>query len=141
LAVALTCTALFAAAPAAAAPAFENYPAAERFRGKPKPANLSTDAAAQSLRDPWRDVLRREASAGPNFAGAYRLVEIGCGTGCQAVFVISAATGRIYRLKDGATYGVSFRAESRLIVVEADPIHKLPARYFVFEQGRFREVR
>lgn len=134
--------ALLAVAPAHAAPAFDDYPALEQFRSKPRAVDFSGDATARTALGPRaRQLIRQEAAKGPNFAGAYRLVELGCGTGCQAIFVISLATGRVFQLREGATYGVDMRVGSRLIVISADPVNKIPAKYFVFERGQFRAVR
>jgi hypothetical protein len=38
---------------------------------------------------------------GPNFAGAYSLVQIGCGTGCSRAYIADNRTGRVFKLPRG----------------------------------------
>lgn len=44
----------------------------------------------------YKTRISNEMRTGPNFAGRYAMVEIGCGTGCRFVFVGDVATGRVY---------------------------------------------
>ena len=125
--------------PAAAhsAAVFAAFPAKDRFRGKPRRPNFQGVFVPRV----YKRAIIRAARRGPNFAGAYTVATFGCGTGCQAVLVISAKTGRIYKAPEAATHGVTFRRNSRFLVFNADPVHRFRARFFVFERGRFREIR
>jgi hypothetical protein len=50
---------------------------------------------------PFRTMIREAMAAGPDFAGRYRIVEIGCGAGCRFVAVGDVATGRMFRFPYG----------------------------------------
>jgi hypothetical protein len=41
-------------------------------------------------------MIRREAPKGVNFAGHYRIIELGCGPGCERVAVIDVESGKVY---------------------------------------------
>lgn len=43
----------------------------------------------------YRTLLSQGAAQGPNFAGQFALVQIGCGAGCNATYQINLATGGI----------------------------------------------
>lgn len=49
----------------------------------------------------FRTRIANEMSTGPNFAGHYALVEMGCGTGCRFVVIGDVATGRVGRFPYG----------------------------------------
>lgn len=131
-----------AAAPVAAqgAPRFDAYPAARAYAGPARPVDFGSHKAARALRPDLRAVIRDEVAKGPNFAGRFRLVTVGCGTACQAVFAIDLRTGRMYATPKPATAGVAFRRGSRLVRLNADPAHDMAALYYVFRDGRFRPV-
>jgi hypothetical protein len=44
----------------------------------------------------YRTRITNEMRTGPNFAGHYAIVEIGCGTGCRFAFVGDVATGQVF---------------------------------------------
>ncbi len=117
-------------------PAFKDHPTTEVFKGKPAIPIFEDD----KIPPMYRPLVRYAARRGPNFAGAYTLVTFGCGTGCQVVLVIDARNGKIYGAPEAATYGTSFRRNSRLLVLKADPIHKIKAKHYVFTKGKFRKL-
>ncbi len=134
-------TRLLAACWRKGAPRFAAYPAGPAYRGRPKPLKINSNVSAKSLPRFRQDALREEAKKPANFAGAFRLVEIGCGTACQEIFVISLRTGRIYSGPKAATAGVTFRRSSRLIRFNADRTYKTKATYFIFtRRGRFKKL-
>jgi hypothetical protein len=116
------------------------YPASQSYVGRPKPVKFSSHRISEALTPEYKAIVRDEVSKGPNFAGAYTLVTVGCGTACETVLVIRAFDGRIFALPEAATYGVRFRAHSRLIVLRYDPAHKIATQHFVFDNGTFRRV-
>jgi len=118
-------------------PPFEAYLATETFRGTPVPPKLDR----LTIRPAYRPIIHQEAKDGPNFAGAYTVVTYGCGTGCQVVLVINARTGKVHTAPAAASYGVSYRRKSRLLVFNADPVNRIKAQYFVFHRGKFRQIR
>jgi len=72
--------------------AYDQYTVKEVFAGKPATPNLSTHKEASR----YRTVLRNQSKRGPNFAGHYTIVTIGCGTSCAGIAVIDAQTGYVY---------------------------------------------
>jgi hypothetical protein len=78
----------------AAAPAFEDYPVATRWRGKP--ATVKFDGKGLPDSDARaREIVELAAEDGPNFAGRFTLARWGCATGCFRMVVIDAPTGRV----------------------------------------------
>lgn len=49
----------------------------------------------------YRTRIRNEMSTGPNFAGHFAVVEIGCGTSCRFAFISNVATGQVYSFPYG----------------------------------------
>lgn len=133
-------------------PELSDYPAGERFTGRPAPVKLNSAPDARM----FRTVLRRQAAEGPNFAGHYRLAEWGCGSGCLSIAVVDSSTGNVvfpdnvspiafmhyYKDESMDRYGIVYNVKSRLLIVcgmscEHDQDGDY---YFVFENGRFREI-
>ena len=96
-------------------PTFDDYRVALRFRGRPAPVNLATDAQARF----FRSKLREGARHGPNFADYLTVVTWGCGSGCQVNAIVDARTGRIHPQWLQTNLGVSIRRGSALLI--ADP--------------------
>jgi len=44
----------------------------------------------------FRTRIREGMSTGPDFAGHYAIIQLGCGTGCSFVLVGDVATGQVY---------------------------------------------
>jgi hypothetical protein len=111
---------LIAAGPAGAdseipVPSFTDHPAGEAFTGKSAPVDLSSHPAAREM----RTRLREGAVGPPNFAGHYRVIVIGCGAGCQSVWIVDLVDGSV-SLPFGTGSGVAHQADSRLIIAN-DP--------------------
>ena len=49
----------------------------------------------------YRTRITNEMKTGPNFAGHYAIVEIGCGTSCRFAFVGDVATGQVFNFPYG----------------------------------------
>jgi len=49
----------------------------------------------------FRTRIVNEMKTGPNFAGRYAIIEIGCGTGCRNTFIGDVSNGRVYRFPYG----------------------------------------
>jgi len=106
-----------------AAPRYQDYPAADRFQGRAAEPNLGSHPDARR----YRTLLRRASREGPNFAGHFTFVHIGCGTGCTGVAVVDAKDGSVYfpqglRMAQWAGWwhhpvGPQYRLSSRLVVV------------------------
>lgn len=136
-------------------PLAENYITNEVFKGKPKPVDLNSHPKAKE----YRTRLKEEAAKGPNFAGHYTLVSIGCGTMCSLLWVIDAKSGKILKaemLKNhetpediiGTAMGEKFDLNSRLLITnppeEFKEWEKIPdwaeTRYYVLEDNKMKEI-
>lgn len=57
---------------------------------------------------------------GPNFAGHYSVIQIGCGTGCSWVYIADNRTGRVFEFPRGGEdhfmLALTFELESALLV-------------------------
>lgn len=122
------------------APRFEDYPAAEIYREAPAPLDI------QNTR-PWRSqrsLLRKAASAGPNFAGGYTIASWACGHRCQQILVLDARTGKAVGEIKTRT-GAHYRLDSTLLI--ANPKQSIPRGdektttvYYVWQEGEFTKV-
>ena len=129
-----------AALPASAEPKFEDYPATSAFNGTPVPVDKA-DENWQRLRDHQRAYIETESKLGPNFAGVYRVVEIGCGTGCQTIVAIDLGSGKLVFAPDAASYGTTVRIDSRLLKFNADPVNDWEAGYYQLKDGIIRPLK
>jgi hypothetical protein len=95
-------------------PNLDNYavPAEEIFTGAPAPVNLNSYIGAAR----FKTKLVQAAQNGPNYAGHYTIVTIGCGTQCQDNWLIDAKTGKILD-KISSMIGVSYAKNSYLLIV------------------------
>jgi hypothetical protein len=73
------------------APDFADFPATDRFDGKPAPLKILTPQARKN-----RSTLRDSVKDGVNFAGHYIVGQWGCGGGCVQFAIIDAKTGDVY---------------------------------------------
>src|SRR5262249_22084781 len=84
------------------------------FESKPAPVDFRGNSAAYR----FRTVIRNGAYAGPNFADHFTVVSWGCGSGCQSHAIVDARTGYVFMLPMITGYGVSYRRDSRLLVMD-----------------------
>ena len=132
---------------------FSGYPA-PRSGVMSKPAMPQVSRGVAHL---YRTVIREEAKQGPNFAGYYTLIRIGCGAATVCPAIMNAKTGRVYfppELKDATALmmdtgdvGVetlNYRRDSRLLVVIGAPNEDLKRdgmTYFEWRSGKLRLLR
>jgi hypothetical protein len=139
-------------------PKSSDYAVREVFKGKPAPVKLSNPRDRM-----YRTVLRTEAKKGPDFAGHYRMVVVGCGLDSFFLAVVDAHTGDVYwppfgciTLAGGFDIPLpegkgdkpnpAFRLNSRLFVIVGveDTIdakaEDRSAQFWVFDQGKFKSV-
>jgi hypothetical protein len=84
--------------PASATDEFAKYPAGPALTTRPATLRVDTAHARK-----FRTVLRREAAAGANFNGQYRIAKWGCGTNCIEWAVINLRTGATWFAAQPAT--------------------------------------
>ncbi|NTH14236.1 hypothetical protein G6L99_19125 [Agrobacterium rhizogenes] len=104
-----------------------DFPISVRFAGRTMlPDFKGRDRQFNSFRTRIRDGMRQ----GPNFAGHYTLIQIGCGTGCSFAIVADNKTGQPASLPRGGEanmyLALDYRLESRL----------LAAQWFSYDAGR-----
>lgn len=95
------------------------YPVKGRYLGKTKlPDFKARDREFNSFRTRIRNGMR----AGPNFAGHYSVIQIGCGAGCSFAIVSDNNSGRPARFprggEDNMYLDLDFRLESRLLAAQ-----------------------
>jgi hypothetical protein len=72
-------------------PDFADFPAGDRFDGKPAALKILTPQARK-----YRSMLRDSVKDGVNFAGHYIVGQWGCGGGCVQFAIIDAKTGDVF---------------------------------------------
>ena len=96
---------------------FHEYPAAV-FRGRPARPKLDMPIAKEHATR-----ISKAASAGPNFAGHYRVVDWGCGSSCGVYVIVDEESGKVFappEISKGVDLGFAgpkFRVDSSLMVV------------------------
>lgn len=120
---------------------FSDFPVAETYDGKPAIIDNATAPENWLAVGPIeKDIIRDEMAKGPNFAGAYYLATVGCGSGCEAIFVIDLRNGKVYSSTEAASNGVLFQKDSSLIIIKGNPMYDLPQSYLVFHKGEFKKI-
>jgi hypothetical protein len=106
-------------------PEFSKYPIQEsdKLIGEPSPVDMGSYPGAST----YKTKLQEGAQGGPNFAGHYTIVAIGCGTQCEEDWVIDAKTGKIID-KFSSIIGVKYQLDSKLLIINP-PDAQLKAAY------------
>ena len=112
------------------APRFSDYPAATYPTRHPAALHLLSHEARM-----FRTVIREQASQGPNFAGHYTLIAIGCGAGATCWAIVDSNSGKVsfpdaigetedvnvdVAISPRSGEKIDFRLDSRLIVVPGE---------------------
>jgi hypothetical protein len=96
------------------APQFDQYKVNKIYKGKPAVPVLRTPEDRE-----YRTRIREGAKAGPNFAGHYTVVDIGCGTECASFIIVDAASGRVFSgAQKEYTCAPTFKVDSRLLTTD-----------------------
>jgi hypothetical protein len=128
---------------AAGAARLEDYPATEFL-----PTFAEAAVPDFEGRDAWaaryRTMIRQGVEDGPDFAGHWSLVQVGCGTGCSTTYMVDHATGEVLPFPYGPErngVGLVHDVASRLVQVSWLRADGLCERHdLVWEGGRFRMV-
>lgn len=118
-------------------PKFDDYKVGNIYSGKAASVIFYNNPQARK----YRTVLRNGVKQGVNFAGHYTVVIWGCGTSCQSFAIVDQISGRVYFTKElslvsyadywAKDYGLNFRPDSRLLIVNGSPDEdKDIGRYF-----------
>ncbi len=105
----------------------------------------------------YRTVLREQASRGPNFAGHYTVIWIGCGAATVCPAIVNAITGQVHfskvlrtataLMRDTGATGVeilNYKIDSRLLVVVGTPnedARKEGMSYYLWDGHKLRLIR
>lgn len=92
-------------------PTFEEFPEVELPKLRAEDIDWKSHPGAWSFRTRLKEGLDK----GPNFAGKYVVVTIGCGSPCQENWVINSETGKIIGIIN-SSFGVSYRLNSRMLI-------------------------
>jgi hypothetical protein len=138
-------------------PKFDDFPASE-WHGTAAPIKLTTRSERM-----FRTNLTNASKEPPNFAGHYRITGWGCGSACGAGALVDLQTGDVFPLplasQNGRGWekwidcprllfkgpGDEFRLGSRLMIARCgayapEPLDIPDTHYFVWENGRFRQL-
>lgn len=114
---------------------FQKHPAAIHT-GPKASVDFASNPAAAALSDADKERVRKSVEAGPNFAGAWRIVYVPYGEKCSTLLMVSLETGKIASLPAAKNAYANFRANSRFLVIRtpggAEP------RFFVFDGRDFQ---
>ena len=105
----------------------------------------------------YSTVIREEAGKGPNFAGHYTLIRIGCGASTVCPAIVDAKTGKVFfppelasaeallvDTGDAEVETLNYRKDSRLLVVVGTPNENLNNEgmsYYLWQSGKLTLLR
>ena len=97
----------------------DRFPVADIFTGKTKlPDFKGRDKAFND----FRTRIRNGMSQGPNFAGEFSVIQIGCGTGCSFVIVGNNRTGQPFNFprggEDNMYLSLKYQLTSKLMIAQ-----------------------
>lgn len=120
-----------------------DYPAQAILSGRSLlPDFRGRDRDFNTFRTRIRDGMR----AGPNYAGRYSVIQIGCGTGCSFAIVGDNQTGRPMKFprggEDNMYLQLSFQLDSRLIAAQWANYEggKCYVEWFDFDDGHWKPL-
>src|SRR5882724_9299887 len=94
-------------AQSARTPAFEDYPVANRYRGKPATPQFG-GAQLPDTDQRARDSIEIQAEDGPNFAGHFTIAHWSCASGCFRIVVIDTPSGKLFRDMPFTTFDIGY---------------------------------
>ncbi len=104
-------------------PKFEEFLVSKIFDGVFTEVNFSSHGSAFTF---WTSITEGVKN-GPNFAGKYRVIEIGCGTMCTIIAIVDFETGYVYFPEVPTSLGAEYRIDSNLFI--ANPIETIKEVY------------
>ena len=135
------------------APKFEDYLVKEIFQGKPALPKIYTSPEFRNM----RTRIREGARTGPNFAGHYTLIFVGCGAGAVCLPAIAdAKTGNLYEsdlLGSIVNFNIAPSVENQIILYQKnssllrviglinEDSDLRGVTYFVWKNNKFKKVR
>lgn len=108
-------------------PNFKDYPIPKFYKKSHKFPDFNG-------RDRWakdyKTKIKQGIESGPNFAGEYSIIEIGCGTGCAFVLIVDNKTGAVLKsnLPEGGerypNIWYTYKVDSSLIISVYDNLSR-----------------
>ncbi len=92
---------------------FEDFSLGDPYTGGYNPYQIVGWTISSNL----NTALASAYNSGPNLAGRFVIARAACGTNCYEYGIVDNATGNLVAAPFRANYGVDFRPDSRLIVV------------------------
>jgi hypothetical protein len=118
-------------------PGFEDYLVREIYGGPAAKPRLGTRTQHE-----FENQIRNQAQSPPNFAGAYKIVEWGCGSSCVSIALIDLRTGDVSdgpfrilgygrRLRyEGGADELEYRPSSSLLIARGCPDDRACGTYY-----------
>ena len=95
---------------------FSRFPAAKTTTASLQRIDWESHPQARSYRSRLRELIGAKA----DFAGHYKILEVGAGTMASQIFVVDVENGKVYLAPFIASLGVKYTLNSRLLL-ENDP--------------------
>lgn len=129
-------------------PVPKDYPAQAIYKGKSAKVDFAKNPRLRKYRTRLSDGIQE----GANFAGHYSVIEVGCGTGCQIVFILDAKTGQSVKVgKNSAEgefaqtcFGVFHQVDSNLLILNPPEPGYEPmcaAKYYVLKGQQLKRLK
>ncbi len=106
---------------------------------------VEPDFSSNSDYKKFKTIVTEKCKEGINFADKYTVVTWGCGINCQVSILVDRTNGKIYD-RITSTYGVNFKIESRLIIVnDASYISENSTpldttKYYIVNEGELEKI-
>jgi hypothetical protein len=92
----------------------------------------------------YRTRILEGMKAGPNFAGHFSIIEIGCGSSCRFAFVVNNITGKVINFPIGGeeyqSLDLKYKLNSRLIIASYQK-DTCDVAYFVLKSGSIKNIK
>lgn len=93
----------------------------------------------------FRTRISEEMLEGPNFAGHYSVIQLGCGTTCTFVLIGNNKTGDILTIDKGGEntpyLELEYRLDSRLLVTQWGAYGKCEREYYEMRNNEFHSIK
>lgn len=127
------------------APAFQDFPVSEIFNGP----NAAPDFSSQPSALEYKTRVTNGFKESTNFAGHYRIIDIGCGSNCGWIYILDLKNGKILGSNPDTSNGYQSEASSSLLITYPDvPPNpnmapgnwEIVKSYFVIENGTITNI-
>jgi clan AA aspartic protease (TIGR02281 family) len=125
---------------------FERFPVVAAYRDAP--AMPDFDGRDREFKN-YRTRIRNGIAEGSDFAGRYKVIQFGCGTGCSFVLLADVSTGRVYSFPHGGENEQMLRLEYRITsnliraswVPNIQDMNTCAQEDLLWDNGRFTSLR